>query len=56
MGDGAGVGKGRQLAGLIVENHCQGRKKAIYRRLYTGRKKAIWLSGVYNIYICVKQW
>jgi len=44
LGDGAGVGKGRQLAGLIVENHCQ------------GRKKAIWLSGVYNIYICVKQW
>ena len=29
-GDGAGVGKGRTIAGLILENFLQGRKKAIW--------------------------
>jgi hypothetical protein len=29
-GDGAGVGKGRTIAGLIYENFLQGRKKAIW--------------------------
>jgi hypothetical protein len=27
LGDGAGVGKGRQVAGLILENHLNGRRK-----------------------------
>ena len=29
IGDGAGVGKGRTIAGIIYENFLQGRKKAI---------------------------
>ena len=30
IGDGAGVGKGRTIAGLIYENFLQGRKKAVW--------------------------
>ena len=30
IGDGAGVGKGRTIAGIILENFLQGRKKAIW--------------------------
>jgi len=30
LGDGAGVGKGRQLAGIIYENWLNGRKKHIW--------------------------
>lgn len=30
IGDGAGVGKGRTIAGLIYENFLKGRKKAIW--------------------------
>ena len=30
IGDGAGVGKGRTIAGIIFENFLQGRKKAIW--------------------------
>lgn len=30
IGDGAGVGKGRTIAGIIYENHLKGRKKAIW--------------------------
>lgn len=29
-GDGAGVGKGRTVAGIIFENYLLGRKKAIW--------------------------
>lgn len=29
-GDGAGVGKGRTIAGVIYENYLRGRKKAIW--------------------------
>lgn len=30
IGDGAGVGKGRTVAGIILENHLRGRKKALW--------------------------
>jgi hypothetical protein len=30
LGDGAGVGKGRQLSGVFLENFLRGRKKAIW--------------------------
>lgn len=30
LGDGAGLGKGRQIAGVILENFTKGRKKAIW--------------------------
>lgn len=30
IGDGTGVGKGRQLAGIIMDNFLQGRKKAVW--------------------------
>uniref|UniRef100_A0A0C3TLL1 Strawberry notch AAA domain-containing protein n=1 Tax=Guillardia theta (strain CCMP2712) TaxID=905079 RepID=A0A0C3TLL1_GUITC len=30
MGDGPGVGKGRQIAGIILENFIRGRKRAIW--------------------------
>lgn len=30
VGDGAGVGKGRTIAGIIFENYLRGRKKAIW--------------------------
>lgn len=29
-GDGAGVGKGRTIAGIIFENYLKGRKKALW--------------------------
>lgn len=29
-GDGAGVGKGRTIAGIIYENYLKGRKKALW--------------------------
>jgi hypothetical protein len=30
LGDGAGVGKGRQLAGIIIENWNQGRRRHLW--------------------------
>ena len=30
IGDGAGVGKGRTIAGIIFENYLQGRKRALW--------------------------
>jgi hypothetical protein len=30
VGDGAGVGKGRTIAGIIFENYLRGRKKALW--------------------------
>ncbi|XP_039751873.1 protein strawberry notch isoform X2 [Pararge aegeria] len=30
IGDGAGVGKGRTIAGIIFENHVRGRKRALW--------------------------
>ncbi|XP_020810119.1 protein strawberry notch homolog 1 isoform X2 [Drosophila serrata] len=30
LGDGAGVGKGRTIAGIIYDNHLKGRKKALW--------------------------
>lgn len=30
VGDGAGVGKGRTIAGIIFENYMKGRKKALW--------------------------
>lgn len=42
LGDGAGVGKGRQLAGVIVENWLQWARHGRVRR--RGRRKAVWIS------------
>lgn len=39
LGDGAGVGKGRQLSGIIFENYL------------CGRKKAIWLSASADLWV-----
>ena len=36
MGDGAGVGKGRTIAGLILENWHRERKKAMWFSACTG--------------------
>uniref|UniRef100_A0A0K2TS10 Protein strawberry notch n=1 Tax=Lepeophtheirus salmonis TaxID=72036 RepID=A0A0K2TS10_LEPSM len=30
IGDGAGVGKGRTIAGIIFENYCKGRRRSIW--------------------------
>ena len=30
IGDGAGVGKGRTIAGIIYQNYLEGRKKALW--------------------------
>lgn len=30
LGDGAGVGKGRQIAGIIMDNYARGRRRAIW--------------------------
>jgi hypothetical protein len=30
LGDGAGVGKGRQIAGIMYENFLKGRKKSVW--------------------------
>lgn len=30
IGDGAGVGKGRTVAGVILENYLKGRRKALW--------------------------
>ena len=34
VGDGAGVGKGRIIAGIIFQNYLEGRKKAIWYAVY----------------------
>lgn len=36
IGDGTGVGKGRQLAGIIMDNYLQGRTKAVWVSEKTG--------------------
>ena len=38
IGDGTGVGKGRQIAGIILDNFRQ------------GREKAVWISNGYNLF------
>lgn len=38
IGDGAGVGKGRTIAGIIFENYLQGRKKSIWLSVSTDLK------------------
>ena len=38
IGDGTGVGKGRQLSGIIMDNFMQ------------GRDKAVWISNSANLY------
>lgn len=38
IGDGAGVGKGRTIAGIIFENYLSGRKKAIWLSVSTDLK------------------
>eukprot|EP01051_Picozoa_sp_SAG22_P033319 SAG22_NODE_14538_length_372_cov_0.725275_1_plen_88_part_01 len=30
LGDGAGIGKGRQIAGLCYENYIRGRRKTVW--------------------------
>jgi hypothetical protein len=30
IGDGAGVGKGRQIAGIIMDNYARGRRQAVW--------------------------
>lgn len=35
IGDGAGVGKGRTVAGIILENYLKGRKKALWLERFT---------------------
>lgn len=30
IGDGAGVGKGRQISGIILDNYARGRRKAVW--------------------------
>ena len=30
IGDGAGVGKGRQIAGIIMDNYARGRRRAVW--------------------------
>lgn len=30
IGDGAGVGKGRQIAGIVLDNYARGRKRSIW--------------------------
>jgi hypothetical protein len=29
-GDGAGVGKGRQISGIILDNYARGRRKSVW--------------------------
>lgn len=38
VGDGAGVGKGRTIAGIIYENYLNGRKKALWVSVSTDLK------------------
>ena len=30
IGDGAGVGKGRQIAGIVMDNYARGRRRAVW--------------------------
>lgn len=39
IGDGAGVGKGRTIAGIILENYLKGRKRALWYDIYFHRSK-----------------
>lgn len=42
LGDGAGVGKGRQLAGVIAENWLQSEMESVVT--CRGHHKAVWIS------------
>ena len=37
IGDGAGVGKGRQIAGIILDNYARGRRRAVWLSTSTVR-------------------
>ena len=41
LGDGAGMGKGRQLAGLILENWLAGRK----RHIWVSTSRDLWIDA-----------
>lgn len=47
-GDGAGVGKGRTIAGLIFENYLLGRKRAVWYVLKSIRYDFDFLSMGFN--------
>lgn len=38
-GDGAGVGKGRQISGIVLDNYARGRRKSVWISTSTGEKK-----------------
>lgn len=37
IGDGAGVGKGRQIAGIILDSYARGRRRAVWLSTSTVR-------------------
>jgi len=51
LGDGTGAGKGRQSAGILLDNWAQGRRKALWisksdKLLEVSGKETPWVSGV----------
>lgn len=46
IGDGAGVGKGRQIAGIILDNYARGRRRAVWLSTSTVSPQSLWLLGV----------
>jgi len=36
IGDGAGVGKGRQISAVILDNYARGRRKSVWVSTSTG--------------------
>lgn len=51
IGDGAGVGKGRQIAGIVIDNYVRGRRKAVWvstsTDLYADAKRDLGDLGCY---------
>lgn len=46
-GDGAGVGKGRQIAGVILDNYARGRRSASLSRLHI-RQSMTWVGRTHS--------
>ena len=50
LGDGAGIGKGREIASVIYENWCLYRLFSLLSHSSSGRKKALWISESPDLY------
>jgi len=50
-GDGAGVGKGRTIAGIIYENYLQGRKRSLWWVQGSSTQHGCPIKIIHNTYL-----